>query len=251
MTTSSASTLQASSPRALDPALRDILLQVSVATLSTALFKRGFRNTLIQGALPLNPAAPRMVGLATTLRYIPSREDIDHVGTFADRENPQRKVVETMPAGHVLVIDSRGDASAASAGGILITRLIRRGVAGVVSDGGFRDAPDIRQMDFPVYCKSPSPPTNLTRHHAADIDMPIGCGGVPVYPGDVIVGDLEGVIVIPAAIAAEVAQEAAQMTVFEDFVMEQVGNGASTYGLYPPEEPALRAFEQWKQKHGR
>ena len=222
------------------------LMQVSVATLSTALFKRGLRNTVIQGVLPLNPGAPRMVGEATTLRYIPAREDLDHLGVFADRENPQRKVVESIDAGKVLVIDSRGDATAASAGAILITRMMQRGVVGVVSDGGFRDAPELRVMDFPVYCQRPSAPTNLTRHHAADIDLPVGCGGVAVYPGDVIVGDQEGVIVIPATLAAEVAQEAADMTVFEDYVMARVQNGASIFGLYPPSAQALAEFESWK-----
>lgn len=230
--------------------LSDDLVQqlrgVSVATLSTALFKRGLRNTVIQGVLPVNPAAGRMVGVATTLRYIPAREDIDHLGTFADRENAQRKVVETIPAGHVLVIDSRSDAAAASAGGILITRMARRGAAGVVSDGGFRDTPELSEMDFPVYCHRPSAPTNLTRHHAADIDLPIGCGGVAVYPGDVIVGDREGVIVIPRHLAQEVADEAVEMTLFEDYVTDRVREGASTFGLYPPSAESQQAFALWR-----
>lgn len=234
----------------LTDALRAQLCRISIATLSTALFKRGFRNTVIQAVLPLNPDCPRMVGEATTLRYIPSREDIDHLGIFADRENAQRKVVETIPAGNVLVIDSRGDAGAASAGGILITRMMRRGAAGVVSDGGFRDCPELRALAFPVYCNRPSAPTNLTRHHAADIDLPIGCGGVGVYPGDVIVGDHEGVIVIPRALVAEVTAEAAEMTVFEDYVGAQVHAGASTFGLYPPSEDALKAYGAWRLAQG-
>ncbi len=232
-------------------ALRQQLSQVSIATLSTALFKRGFRNTVIQGVLPVNPGAPRMVGAATTLRYIPSREDIDHVGVFADPENAQRKVVERMPAGNVLVIDSRADAGAASAGSILINRLMVRGVRGIVTDGGFRDTPELKELDYPVYCARPSAPTNLTRHHAADIDLPIGCGGVPVYPGDVIVGDAEGVIVIPAHLAREIADEASQMTVFEDYVTERVRAGASTFGLYPPSEAAKAVFEAWQRDNHR
>ncbi len=230
--------------------LRQQLSGVSIATLSTALFKRGFRNTVIQGVLPLNPASPRMVGEATTLRYIPSREDVDHLGVFADRENAQRKVVETIPPGHVLVIDSRGDAGAASAGGILITRMMQRGAAGVVTDGGFRDCPELRELDFAVYCQRPSAPTNLTRHHAADIDLPIGCGGVGVYPGDVIVGDLEGVIVIPRALVDEVTAEAVEMTVFEDYVGMRVREGASTFGLYPPSDETRQAFAAWRHAGG-
>jgi regulator of RNase E activity RraA len=230
----------------LSPTLIASLSKVSVATLSTALFKRGLRNTVIQNAQPLNARAARMVGVATTLRYIPAREDIDHVGTFADRDNAQRKVVETIPEGHVLVIDSRCDASAASAGGILITRMMCRGAAGVVTDGGFRDTPELAEMDFPVYCHRPSAPTNLTRHHATDIDLPIGCGGVPVYPGDVIVGDGEGVIVVPRHLAEEMAEEATEMTLFEDYVADKVRNGASTFGLYPPSAESQEAYRQWR-----
>jgi regulator of RNase E activity RraA len=230
----------------LDPHVASQLAQVSVATLSTALFKRGLRNTVIQNAQPLNVRAARMVGAATTLRYIPAREDIDHVGTFADRDNAQRKVVETIPVGHVLVIDSRCDASAASAGGILITRMQVRGAAGVVTDGGFRDTTELAEMDFPVYCSRPSAPTNLTRHHAADIDLPIGCGGVAVYPGDVIVGDGEGVIVVPQYLATEIAAEAVEMTLFEDYVTDKVRHGASTFGLYPPSAESQEAYRQWR-----
>lgn len=235
----------------LSAAARAKLAQVSSATLSTALFKRGLRNTFIAGATPLNPAASRMVGEAFTLRYIPAREDLDRLEVFEDREHPQRKAVETIPVGHVMVIDSRGDARAASAGGILVTRMMKRGAAGIVTDGGFRDTPDMRKINFPVYCRAPSAPTNLIHHHAIDINVPIGCGGVAVYPGDIVVGDLEGVIVIPAHLAEEIAEEAMQMTVFEDFVMEQVAAGAAIFGLYPPSEEARRRFAQWRRKCGR
>jgi regulator of RNase E activity RraA len=225
---------------------RTRLLGVSTATLTTALFKRGFRNTYIQGALPLNPAAARMAGPAYTLRYIPAREDLDHIGVFSDRSHPQRKGVEEIPAGAVMVIDSRNDPRAASAGGILITRMKMRGAAGVVTDGGFRDSPELATLDFPVYAQRPSAPTNLVLHHAADLNVPIGCGGVPVYPGDTVVGDGEGVVVIPAALTAEIAAEGVAMTMFEDWVLTQVQAGRSTFGLYPPDEATRAAFEQWK-----
>jgi regulator of RNase E activity RraA len=225
---------------------RTRLLGVSTATLTTALFKRGFRNTYIQGALPLNPAAARMAGPAYTLRYIPAREDLDHIGVFSDRSHPQRKGVEEIPAGAVMVIDSRNDPRAASAGGILITRMKMRGAAGVVTDGGFRDSPELATLDFPVYAQRPSAPTNLVLHHAADLNVPIGCGGVPVYPGDTVVGDGEGVVVIPAALTAEIAAEGVAMTMFEDWVLTQVQAGRSTFGLYPPDEATRAEFEQWK-----
>ena len=125
----------------LSDATRGKLKTVSTATLTTALFKRGLRNQFVQDVTPLNPAAAPMVGEAYTLRYIPAREDLDHIGVFEDRTHPQRRTIEDCPPGHVLVIDSRKDARAASAGGILITRLMMRGAAGIVSDGGFRDCP--------------------------------------------------------------------------------------------------------------
>src|SRR4029434_6435813 len=126
------------------------LTAVSTATLTTVLFKRGFRNTFIPGIHRLNRGGPAMVGPAYTLRYIPAREDLDHLKVFEDRGHPQRRAVEECPPGHVLVSDSRKDHHAASAGGILVSRLMKRGVAGVVTDGGFRDTPDIARLDFPA-----------------------------------------------------------------------------------------------------
>ena len=181
-----------------------------------------------------------MVGEAYTLRYIPAREDLNTIGVFQDRAHPQRKAVEECPEGAVLVIDSRKNARAASAGSILVTRLMKRGVAGIVTDGGFRDSPDIARLDIPAYHNRPSAPTNLTLHQAIDINVPIGCGDAPVFPGDVIVGDGEGVIVIPADIADEIADEAVEMTAFEDFVTEQVMEGRSILGLYPATEERTR-----------
>ncbi len=230
----------------MDQTVRSKLLDVSTATLTSVLMKHGFRNTFIGGISLLNPDAPRMVGPAFTLRYIPAREDLDTSSAFEGRKHPQRVAVETCPAGSVLVIDSRKDASAASAGGILVTRLFRRGVAGVVTDGGFRDSPDIARLPFPAYHSRPSAPTNLIRHHALDVNQPIGCGDVPVYPGDILVGDAEGVVVIPQHIAAEVADEAWEQTQFEDFVMERVSAGESTHGLYPPEDAARAEYARWR-----
>ena len=231
---------------------RQKLMTVSAATLCTALFKRGLRNQFIQDVRPLNPKLPNMVGEAFTLRYIPAREDIDVLKVFEDRSHPQRKGVEECPAGAVFVVDSRGDPRAASAGGILITRLMRRGCAGAVSDGGFRDTPEIAQMDWPVYHVRPSAPTNLIHHHAVDLNVPIGCGGVAVYPGDIMVGDGEGVVCIPAHIAEEVATEAFEQTVYEDFVQEQVDGGAGLFGLYPMIDPATRErFLAWRKAKGR
>jgi regulator of RNase E activity RraA len=160
--------------------------------------------------------------------------------------------VEECPPGAVLVIDSRKDARAASAGSILVTRLEMRGVAGIVTDGGFRDSAEIARLEIPAFHRRPSAPTNITLHQAIDINVPIGCGDAPVFPGDVIVGDADGVVVIPAQLADEIAEEAFEMTAFEDFVAEKVREGRSILGLYPATEEATRTeFAAWRKEKGR
>lgn len=231
---------------ALTDSARAKLMRVSTATLTTVLMKRGFRNTFLQNVHPLSADAPKMVGEAYTLRYIPAREDIDKLSVFEGTAHPQRRAVEDCPPGHVLVIDSRKDARAASAGGILVTRLMQRGVAGIVTDGGFRDSPEIATLGFAAYHQRPSAPTNLLLHHALDINQPIGCGDVPVYPGDVMVGDGEGVCVIPAEIAEAVADEAYEQTAYEDYVSEQVRAGRGIFGLYPADVATREAFLNWR-----
>ncbi|MCZ0733517.1 ribonuclease activity regulator RraA [Phreatobacter sp. AB_2022a] len=237
---------------ALAETTRAKLKGVSTATICTALYKRGLRNQFIQDVRPLNPALGTMVGEAYTLRYIPAREDLNPLSVFLDRGHPQRKAVEECPPGAVMVIDSRKDARAASAGGILVSRLMKRGVAGIVTDGGFRDSPEIAGLAIPAYHNRPSAPTNLTRHQALDINVPIGCGDAPVFPGDVVVGDGEGVVIIPAEIADEIADEAVEMTAFEDFVTEKVLEGRSILGLYPPtDEQSKVDFAAWRKAKGR
>jgi regulator of RNase E activity RraA len=239
----------------LSETTRAKLKGVSVATLCTALFKRGLRQQYLQDVRPVGAAAPAggsMVGEAYTLRYIPAREDLNPISVFQDRAHPQRKAVEECPPGAVLVIDSRKDARAASAGNILVSRLMVRGVAGIVTDGGFRDSPEIAALPFPAYHSRPSSPTNLTLHQALDINVPIGCGDAAVFPGDVIVGDAEGVIVIPAHLADEIADEAVEMTAFEDFVTAEVLGGRSILGLYPPtDEQSKVDFAAWRAANGR
>jgi regulator of RNase E activity RraA len=236
----------------LSDATRRKLMGVSGATICTALYKRGLRNQWIQDVHPVGPHKQNMVGQAYTMRYIPAREDLNPISVFQDPSHPQRAGVEAIPAGFVMVIDSRKDARAASAGSILVTRMMKRGVAGVVTDGGFRDAPEIGALDMPTYHNRPSSPTNLTLHQAMDLNVPIGCGDAPVLPGDVIVGDGEGVVVIPANIADEIANEAVEMTAYEDFVTEQVQGGATIVGLYPAtKEENLTKFAAWRKANNR
>ena len=234
------------------PDTLEMLAHVSVATLATALFKRGLRNQVIQNVRPVRPKGRNMVGPAFTLRYIPAREDRNTLDVFRNPEHPQRHAVETCPPGHVLVMDSRKDARAASAGDILVTRLMARGCAGVVTDGGFRDAMDIAALDIPAYHSRPSSPTNLTLNEAIDINSPIACGDAAVFPGDIIVGDDDSVIVIPFHIADEIAEEATEMTAYEDFVKERVLAGETIVGLYPAtREENLALFRDWRKTHGR
>lgn len=226
----------------------DKLRQASTASVATLLFKRGYHNAYIQGVAPLSSDVSTMVGPAYTLRYIPARPDTDPLDAFREPNHPQRVAVEDCPTGAVLVMDCRQDASAASAGSILLTRCQKRGVAGVVSDGGIRDAKGAGALDMPVFAAKASAPTNLTKHHAVDIGLPIACGGVAVYPGDILLGDSDGVMVIPRALADEIADEVIGMEQFEAFVLEQVEAGASIRGLYPPTDPkTLEAFEAWKK----
>lgn len=236
----------------MKPESRAKLKSISTPTVATALFKRGLRVQAIQGVRPLSPLKESMVGEAFTLRYIPAREDLNKLDVFRDRSHPQRKAIEDCPPGHVMVMDSRKDPRAASAGGILITRLMKRGAAGVITDGGFRDSEEIGKLGFPAYHQRPSAPTNLTLHHAIDINVPIACGDAPVFPGDVILGDNDGVIVIPAHLADEIADEAFEMTAYEDFVTEQVHAGRGIFGLYPATDPrSLEEFAAWRTKNGR
>jgi regulator of RNase E activity RraA len=227
-------------------------MHVSTATLCTALLKRGLHLQFIQNVQPLNPKLPNMVGEAYTLRYIPAREDLNPISVFLNPAHPQRVAVEQCPPGAVLVIDSRKDARAASAGSILVLRMMQRGVAGVVTDGGFRDSHEIATFKIPTYQSRPAPPTNITLHQGIDLNVPIGCGDAPVFPGDVIVGDGEGVVVIPAHMADEIAIEATEMTAFEDFAIEKVLEGRSIVGLYPPtEEKSRTEFEVWRKAKNR
>ena len=226
--------------------IKNIFLKSSVATISTALFKRGYRNQFIQGVSPLNPNLSNMVGYAFTVRYIPAREDLNTLDVFKNPEHPQRVAIEKCPKDHVLIFDSRKDARAASAGAILVTRLMVRGCAGVVTDGGFRDSSEIKNLEFPSYHTRPSSPTNLTLHQAIDINVPIGCGDVAVWPNDLVVGDQEGVIVIPNKIIEEVSEEVESMTVYEDYVMNKVKAGSTIKGLYPlTDEEQKNKFESW------
>jgi regulator of RNase E activity RraA len=229
----------------LKPQTKAYLLTTSTATITTQLFRRGFRNTFLQGVRPLGRYSANMVGPAFTLRYIPAREDLDSYHAKSDPNALPREVIEAVPPGCVLVMDCRGDTRAASAGDVYVTRLQIRGVAGVVSDGGVRDSGPISGMELPVYCAGPSAPTNRTLHHAVDFDLPIACGSVAVYPGDIMVGDADGVAVIPQGIVDEVAHDAAEQEQLEAFILRRVAGGEKLPGLYPINERTRQEYAAW------
>ena len=224
------------------------LKHAGTATLTTQLFKRGLRNVFIQGIGRMSAAKENMVGEAFTLRYIPAREDLDLVSAFDNPEHPQRKAVETVPPGQVLVMDCRRETRAASGGNILLTRLKVRGAAGVVTDGCLRDSEAIGLMDFPVYGAGGSAPLNLVCHHAVDMNLPIACGGVAVFPGDVLVGDGEGVVVIPQHMAEELARDAHEQETLEEFVLGEIAEGRALPGTYPPNAETLARYRESRQR---
>ncbi len=220
---------------------------VGTATLSALLMRRGIRSVFMAGVHPLNPER-HMVGRAFTLRYVPAREDMPGGEGLDDLTNLQRQGVETVGPGEVFVIDARGNTNAGSLGDILAARIFKRGAAGIVTDGAFRDTPSIRALGQPVFARGMHAAVNTTQHFAADLQVPIACGGVMVCPGDVLVGDGEGVIVLPQALAAEVAAEAAEYEPKEIFIRELIDSGRSIKGVYPPDAETLAAYEKWKAK---
>ncbi len=234
-------------PDPLEPSIVDVLRRVSTATITSQLLKRGFRNTFMTGLTPLDPDR-RLVGVAFTLRYIPMREDLDTLAALGDPDHPQRKGIETIGSGEVLVIDARGDIRAGTIGNILVTRIKHRGGSGVVSDGCFRDAAGIRAVGLPCYSRGAHASANVTVHHAADIQVPIGCGGVMVLPGDVLVGDGDGVVVIPRHLVAEVAADSAAQEELEHFILEKVQGGASIRGVYPPNDATLAEYRERRRR---
>jgi regulator of RNase E activity RraA len=225
--------------------LRADFQRCSAATLSTLLVKRGLRNTAVRGVRPLNPGLPPMAGPAFTLRYIPAREDVDRYGSGGDPANVQRQAIEIAPEGHVFIADCRNLPDIAGIGSILARRLRQRGLAGVVLDGGVRDTPPLAVSDMPVYCAGPAAPPNYNGHHAADMNVPIACGGVAVYPGDIVFGDSEAVIIVPRHLAAEVAAEGAEMERREAFLIGEIEAGRGIVGVYPPDAATPERYQGW------
>ena len=230
--------------------VRDALAEVSTATLTTQLFRRGLRTRYMAGVRPVRPGS-RMVGYARTLRYIPMREDLDTLELLGDPHNPQRKLIDGIGPGQVLVIDAMGQPMAGSLGAILALRLQTLDAAGIVTDGAYRDTPAIRELRIPAYAAGEHGNANIAAYHPADMDLPVGCGGVMVVPGDAIVGDDEGVVVIPSHLVEDVARDAQEQEIREEFIAERVRSGSPLAGTYPMNEDAEAAYEAWRAERAK
>jgi regulator of RNase E activity RraA len=233
--------------RSLKPETRALLEKVSVASLTLGLLKRGLRNQFMYGLTPVAPISTTMVGPAFTLRFIPAREDIDSLDALRRADNVQRRAFEECPPGSVLVIDAGDGARSGSAGDLMIGRLKVRGGAGVVTNGGFRDLQGVRKVGLAAFQRQPSPPATPVGLHPVDFDVPIGCAGVAVYPGDIIVGDSDGVVVLPAEMADDLAIEAMETTKFDEFAELQINLGRSIIDVFPPTPEMLLEYEGWKK----
>ena len=230
--------------------LREVLARVGTSTLTGVLNRRGLKNMTLFDVWPMRPEQPAMVGIAFTMRFIPSREDMDGPSS-KNRSTVQPQAMEECPPGHVLMIDSRGDSRAASAGDLYVGRLKARGAAGIVTDGGFRDTDGVFKTGLPAYHRRPSSPPSPIAHRPVDLNLPIACGGVAVYPGDIIVGDCDGVVVVPPDVVDEIAEEALATTLYEEFAEEEVARGRALPGLFPVAgEEAKRDYEAWKARSG-
>ncbi|MFI6924291.1 fumarylacetoacetate hydrolase family protein [Nonomuraea spiralis] len=228
-------------PGPLTPEITAALRSVSTATISSQLRARGIDHHFIEGVRPARPDL-RMVGVARTLRYLPLREDV--FAEIGGGMNAQKRTVEEIRPGEVLVISARGEHGAGTLGDILAMRALRRGAAGVVTDGGLRDSPSFATLDLPSYYGTAHAAVLGRRHVPMDSQVPVDCGGVLVCPGDVLVGDAEGVVVIPPALVAEVAGAAARQEDEERFILDRVSEGASIDGLYPLKGAWREAYEQ-------
>lgn len=229
----------------LDPEVLQALREASTATLATQLYRRGLRQPFLVGVKPVNPAAASFAGEAFTMRFIPSREDVDPM------DNPYRtgnvlqwEAMERVGAGQVIVVDSREDIRAASGGDILLSRAMYRGAAGFVTDGALRDGHALAAMAFPAYARAVTATTRS--FHVAELQVPIGCAGVAVYPGDVLVGDPDGVIVVPRALAPVIAGPAREQERLEAYLHTRIQQGESLWGVDPPDENTLADYRAWQ-----
>jgi regulator of RNase E activity RraA len=223
------------------------LREVTTATITTVLLKKGIRNAYMRGPMPLSGSAARVIGPAFTMRFIPAREDLAVPEAWASPRST-RAAIEDMPAGAIAVADARGVTEAAIFGDILVARMAKRGVAGLVTDGTMRDAAGVLATGLPVWCTGAAAPSSVAGHIFVGWQEPIGCGGVAVFPGDIIVADGDGAVVIPLALVEEVAKLGVEQERFENWALAEVLRGAALPGLYPPNEATKARYEAEKKR---
>lgn len=217
----------------LDPKAVEILSQVTTATLTTLLLKKGLRNVWLRGTRPLRAGQPRLVGRVFTLRFVPAREDMATPESWSSPIST-RAAIEDMPAGCIAVVDAMGVTDAGVFGDILCTRMGKRGVTALVTDGVVRDVSGVLGSGLPVWCSGAAAPPSVAALTFVDWQRPIACGGVAVFPGDVLVVDDDGAVLIPAALLDEILVLAPEQERLESWIMRQVEQGAALPGLYPP-----------------
>ncbi|HEX4325196.1 MAG TPA: ribonuclease activity regulator RraA [Burkholderiales bacterium] len=230
----------------LDPHIRDALAQVTTATITTQLLKKGLRNVWLRGTRPLRADQPRLVGPAFTMRFVPAREDL---ATPASWSSPRstRAAVEAMPAGCIAVVDAMGATDAGIFGDILCARMQQRGVAALITDGVVRDMAGVLATGLPVWCQGAAAPPSVAGLTFVNWQEPIGCGGVAVMPDDVIVADADGAVVIPAALVQEIAETGPEQEQLEGWIMAEVSRGAALPGLYPPNDENRARYDASKK----
>jgi regulator of RNase E activity RraA len=226
----------------LDKKIIDALLGVSTATVTTILFKKGLRNLWMRGARPLRPEQPRLVGRAFTLRFVPAREDLATPESWSSPRST-RAAIEDMPAGCIAVVDAMGTTDAGIFGDILCGRMKKRGVAALVTDGVVRDQAGVLQTGLPVWCQGTAAPPSVAGLTFVSWQEPIACGGVAVFPDDVVIADSDGAVLIPAAFVEETAALGQEQERLEAWIMEEVEKGATLPGLYPPNAENRARYE--------
>ena len=233
--------------QALDQKVIDVLSKVTTATLTTLLIKKGLRNVWLRGSMPLKSGQGRIVGRAFTLRFVPAREDL---ATPASWSSPisTRAAIEDMPAGCIAVVDAMGVTNAGIFGDILCQRMKQRQVAALVTDGVIRDVAGVLETELPIWCSGIAAPPSVTGLTFVAWQEPIACGGVAIFPNDVIVIDDDGAVLIPADLVDEMVATAPEQENLESWIMEQVRAGAALPGLYPPNEENKARYEKSKKK---
>ncbi|HEY1943053.1 MAG TPA: ribonuclease activity regulator RraA [Roseiarcus sp.] len=232
----------------MEESTREALRSLSTATITTVLMKKGLRNVWLRGAAILDPQQPRVVGPAFTMRFVPGREDLATPESLSSPRST-RFAIEEMPPGCIAVVSSGEIGDAGIFGDILCARMVRRGVAGLVTDGAMRDLDGVRKTGLPVWCAGISAPPSVTHLTFVDWQQPIGCGRVAVFPNDVIVADQDGAVVIPQAMVMSVIEAGRETEILEEWILAQVNSGRRLPGLYPPDDETTAEFRNWRKSH--